>query len=40
MRLNTGSYAKNAGASVPVFMDFFVVTRPLGVIDVGATEAP
>jgi hypothetical protein len=25
---------------VPVFMDFFVVTRPLGVIDVGATEAP
>jgi hypothetical protein len=40
MRLNTGSYAKNAGASVPVFMDFFVVTRPLGVIDMGATKAP
>jgi len=38
---NLGSYAINSGASVPVFSDFFRLSRPQGgVIDRGAFERP
>jgi hypothetical protein len=39
--LQTGSYARNAGGSVPVFSDLFRVRRPQGgAIDLGAVEIP
>jgi len=38
---NLGSYAINSGAPVPVFLDFFGVTRPQNsMFDLGATERP
>jgi len=36
--LTPGSYAIGGGVAVPVFSDFFGVTRPAGAIDIGATE--
>jgi hypothetical protein len=40
-RIQLGSYAENAGISVPVFSDFFRINRPLGsAIDLGAVERP
>jgi hypothetical protein len=37
--LTVGSYAVNAGTPVPVFSDFFRLSRPQnGVIDLGAME--
>lgn len=37
----TGSYAINGGATVPVWSDYFLNTRPQkGVIDIGAVERP
>lgn len=36
--LTPGSYAIGGGSAVPVFSDFFRVTRPVGVIDIGGTE--
>jgi hypothetical protein len=39
--LGAASPAINAGATVPVFSDFFRLNRPQGVaIDVGASEGP
>jgi chitodextrinase/PKD repeat protein len=38
-KIQTGSYAKDAGTSVPVFSDFFRLSRPQnGSFDLGATE--
>lgn len=36
--IQTGSYAKNAGGSVPVFSDFFGNLRDQGTIDIGMHE--
>ena len=38
--IQTTSYAKNAGFSVPVFSDFFGNPRPQGTIDIGFSEIP
>lgn len=38
--LLSGSYAVNAGTTVPVWSDFFGNSRPLNTIDIGAAEAP
>jgi chitodextrinase len=40
-KLNAGSYAINAGATVPVFSDFFLTTRPQnGLFEMGFMERP
>jgi len=39
--IGAGSYAHNAGVSIPVFSDFFGTARPQGnAIDIGAVEGP
>ena len=37
-KLNAGSYAINTGFAVPVFSDFFRLSRPNGAYDLGAKE--
>ena len=38
--LTKGSYAIGAGETVPVWSDFFLQSRPLGRMDIGAVEVP
>jgi hypothetical protein len=38
--LGSGSNALNQGAAVRVYSDFFLLNRPLGGFDQGATERP
>lgn len=38
--LTAASYAINAGTATPAWSDFYLKTRPLGAIDIGAVELP